>query len=300
MFKHRTSGIAHVRTPFKRWLASWWPSTRLKRDPLCDVRVTDRYAPVSIANWKLTRAMRRHLLALRTPRPLTFETGRRLTIVVPFRDREAHLEQLVPRLKLALCQQAIPFRLLIVEQEGRELFNRGKLLNVGMHYARDDSDYYCLHDVDAVPIVANYLCPSQPLRLVNKILCEGSEMYRTDYYFSGAVSVRKDQAFAAHGFSNEYRGWGKEDDDFFFRLLLAGYLCFYDSHGLFEDLPNPRHQQVERKSPSTPSHVKQNRKRRSLLLRGLVDPANDGLDTLHYDVLECTRTPEYVRIRVRI
>ena len=53
------------------------------------------------------------------------------------------------------------------------------------------------------------------------------------------MSIRKDQAFAANGFSNHYWGWGKEDDDFFFRLLLAGYLCYFDAEGMFRDLPNP-------------------------------------------------------------
>ena len=113
-----------------------------------------------------------------------------------------------------------------------------------MNYAADGTDYYCLHDVDAVPVVANYACPSQPLRLVNRILGEDGESQRTDYYFSGAICLRKEQAFAANGYSNEYWGWGKEDDDFFFRLLLAGFLCYFDLQGAFHDLPNPSHQQV--------------------------------------------------------
>ncbi len=131
--------------------------------------------------------------------------------------------------------------MLVVEQEAGGLFNRGKLINVGMHHAGRRADYYCLHDVDAVPVVANYHCPSQPLRLVNRILgADGETQSHATTIFPARSSMRKEQAFAANGYSNEYWGWGKEDDDFFFRLLLAGCLCFYDTQGTFHDLPNPK------------------------------------------------------------
>ena len=283
----------------QRWLNSWWPSVRLRRDPLSDWRVEGRYAAVSIANWKLTPRMTRLLLRRRVAQPLSFSANERLTVVIPFRDRDEHLRQLMPVLTATLDEQRIRHRVLVVEQEAGGLFNRGKLINAGIHYAAGDSDYYCLHDVDAVPVVANYQCPSQPLRLVNTIRGPEGESRRTAYYFSGAVSIRKDQVFAANGFSNEYWGWGKEDDDFFFRLLLAGYLCFYDTQGSFADLPNPQQQQVARKGPKTPPHVKRNRQRRSRLLRGLISPFEDGLNTLRYEVLERFDGGAYEKIRVR-
>jgi hypothetical protein len=284
---------------FSRWLNSWWPSARLRRDPLSELRVAGRYAAVSIANWKLTPRMSSWLLQRRVAQPLTFAPDQRLTLVIPFRDREEHLRQLMPALSATLDEQRIRHRVLIVEQEAGGLFNRGKLINVGIHHAADTSDYYCLHDVDAVPVVANYQCPSQPLRLVNTIRTAEGETRRTDYYFSGAVSIRKDQALAANGYSNEYWGWGKEDDDFFFRLLLAGCLPYYDTEGTYLDLPNPKQQQVVRKSPQTPPHVRKNRDRRSRLLRGLSDPQEDGLSTLRYEVLDRSNGSSFERIRVR-
>ena len=108
------------------------------------------------------------------------------------------------------------------------------------------------------------------------------------------MSIRKDQAFAANGFSNDYWGWGKEDDDFFFRLLLAGYLCYFDGEGTFRDLPNPA-----RQGPPSPAQLRQNRQRRSLLLRGLADPADDGLSTVRYQVIEHAEHADYEKIRVR-
>ena len=296
--------VSHVIAPMRpspgqRWLNRWWPSRRLHVDPVHDLRVDDRYVPVSIANWKLVPMVARHLLAARVVRPLSFAPNGRLTVVIPYRDREQHLLQLLPALKARLQEQRIHHRVLVVEQEPGALFNRGRLLNIGVHYAADSTDYYCLHDVDAVPIVANYSCPSQPLRLVSKISRADSDTRHAEYYFSGAVSIRKEQLFAANGFSNEYWGWGKEDDDFFFRLLLAGFLCYFDLQGAFQDLPNPSHQQVSRRRAFAPRYTRVNRRRRSRLLRGLEDPGQDGLNTLHYRVIERLDQPGFEKILVR-
>jgi hypothetical protein len=278
-----------------RWLNRWLPSKRLRTDPLQGLSVEGRYAPVSIANWQLIPGMARTLLTGRVFRPLSFTADRRLTVVVPYRDRAQHLTQLVPALTAVLREQGMRRRIVVVEQEDGQPFNRGRLLNIGMQLTADTTDYYCLHDVDAVPVLANYACPSQPLRLVTRLVgADGEPRQRNCHYFSGAVSVRKDQVFAANGFSNDYWGWGKEDDDFFFRLLLAGYLCYFDAEGTFRDLPNPATQGAPLRS-----YVKQNRHRRSLLLRGLADPAEDGLSTVKYQVLEHVEHADYEKIRVR-
>jgi hypothetical protein len=286
-------------TGLGRWFNRWRPSGPVGRDPLQNVRVEGRYAPVSVANWKLIAPTRRAILALRVAHPLTFAGDQRLTIVIPYRDRQAHLRELLPELAAVLAAQNIAAKVLVVEQPAGDLFNRGKLINIGMHYARGYTDYFCIHDVDAVPVVADYRCPSQPLRLVHRIVGPQGEAQRAEHYFSGAVSVRTEQAFAANGFSNEYRGWGKEDDDFFFRLLLAGCTCYYDTHGVYRDLPNPGHQQVQRRAGKLPPHVVINRRRRSQFLRGLLDPAEDGLSTLQYEVLgrDVAQSHELIRVR---
>jgi hypothetical protein len=281
-----------------RWLNRWWPSRRLRWDPLQGLRIDERYAPVSIANWKLVPTMARILLARRVTRPLSFHDDRRLTVVIPYRDRAEHLARLLPQLTARLREQNINYRILVVEQEVGEMFNRGRLLNAGMQYAADFSDYYCFHDVDTVPIVANYACPSQPLRLVNTVQNQSGERAHMAHYFSGAISIRKDQAFAVNGFSNEYWGWGKEDDDFYFRLLLAGFVCYFDLKGSFQDLPNPPHQCI-RRAPLPPTHLKLNRRRRSLLLRGLTVPADDGVKTLKFNVVERVVNDDYEHITVR-
>ena len=285
-------------TAFSKWVNRWWPSTRLGSDPLATLRVDERYVPVSIANWKLTPSMRSRLLALRVAQSLTFELGRRLTVVIPFRDRDEHLRQLIPELRRQLEQQHICHQILVVDQQVPGLFNRGRLLNIGMQYASSFSDYFCLHDVDAVPVNANYACPSQPLRLVNAVIRGNGRSLREPHYFSGAVSILKEHAWEANGFSNEYWGWGKEDDDFFFRLLLAQHLCFYDSEGVFLDLPNPQQPDLKQEDVHV-RRVAANRKRRSQLVRGLSEPDTDGLASLKYEVGDEIHCDGYRVLRVR-
>lgn len=283
----------------ERWLNRWQPSMRLNHDPLATLCVAGRYVPVSIANWKLIPGMARLLLAMRVPRALAFTSGRRLTVVIPYRDRKMHLDALLPLLKERLREQGIEHRLLVVEQQGAGLFNRGWLLNVGMRFVEDSTDYYCLHDVDMLPLQANYECPSQPVRLVSRLQMAAGPTRCEDHYFSGAVTLRKEQALAANGFSNGYWGWGKEDDDFFFRLLMANCLCYADQQGLYQELANPAHQQFTRRFPWLPVHVRRNRRRRSRLLRGLADPQADGLSTCRFDVVDHRQHALYEHLQVR-
>ncbi len=261
--------------------------------------IDGRYAPVSIANWKLIAPVARGLIAHRKAIPLTFSHDQRLTIVIPFRERRAHLERLLPVLQATLQEQRLNYRILVMEQQNEGLFNRGKLINAGIHFARERTDYYCLHDVDAVPVTTNYLCPSQPLRLVSRIAGEEGESNRADHYFSGAVSIRKEQVFAANGYSNEYWGWGKEDDDFFFRLLMAGFFCYADLKGEYQDLPNPAAQQVRPDRAAVRRQIGRNRRRRTRLLRGLESPAHDGLNTLEYEVVGIVEESSHEKVTVR-
>lgn len=283
----------------ERWLARVWPSREFRNDPLLGVCVEGRYAPIPIAGWKLIPWVAESLSQQRIFRPLTFSSFERLTVIIPVRDRDEHLRVLVPRLTELLTEQSINHRLLVCEQESGGLFNKGVLFNAGLYYGADWTDYYCLHDVDAVPITANYLCPSQPLRLVTKLVDSSHGDTREPRYFGGAITVRREQVFAANGFSNEYWGWGKEDDDFFFRLLLVQCLCYADTQGTFYDLPNPPGQQIDTRNALKRRQLRLNRSRRSRLMRGLSCPQEDGINSLRYEIVNRTCSAGYERILVR-
>jgi hypothetical protein len=83
-------------------------------------------------------------------------TLKRLDIVVPYRDRLAHLNAFVPLLRAYFSRDKldkdIPYRVFIVEQEQGLPFNRGAIKNVGFVLGREHSDYTCFYDIDYLPV----------------------------------------------------------------------------------------------------------------------------------------------------
>ena len=73
----------------------------------------------------------------------------KLGVIVPYRNREEHLEEFKKKISKYLNRQGIPFELIIVHQDDAKLFNRGALLNIGFTYAEKyECDYVVFHDVD--------------------------------------------------------------------------------------------------------------------------------------------------------
>lgn len=144
----------------------------------------------------------------------------RLAIIVPYRDRAEHLETFVPYMETYLKLQAIQdFKILIVEQADSKPFNRGKLLNVG--YNSIEADYYVFHDIDMLPITADYSGCLNPTHLVSSAT-QFKKGIPYETYFGGVTMFPSVDFLQINGFSNEFWGWGSEDDDLIMRCKIAG------------------------------------------------------------------------------
>ncbi len=142
----------------------------------------------------------------------------RFGIVVPYRNREEHLRLLVPHLRQYFRLNGdIACRILIVEQSPELLFNRGLIKNIGYKYLAAETDYICFHDVDLLPICADYTWPFNPAMLVSEGLPFKREFILR--LFGGVVLVQNGHFERANGYSNSYWGWGFEDVDLRERLL---------------------------------------------------------------------------------
>ncbi len=145
----------------------------------------------------------------------------KLLIGIPYRDREEHLWKFLPAIKKHLREQNIVFDIIIVEQTFTKSFNRAKLLNIAVDHARDEYDYYCFHDVDMIPTTADYgYC-----KTAAHLATEASQFnYRMPYsgYFGGVTMFSTETFKKINGYSNEYWGWGGEDDDVWGRCLMLG------------------------------------------------------------------------------
>ena len=149
----------------------------------------------------------------------------KLAIVVPYRNRESHLETFLKYMKTYLKDYT--YEIIVVNQSDEQLFNRGKLLNIGAKYAIDNGfDYMCFHDVDMLPKTADYSYPEYPTSLISEL--ENKEGNVFFNYFGGITLFNTKDFMAINGYSNDYWGWGYEDTDLFYRVTHSG--LYYENN----------------------------------------------------------------------
>jgi beta-1,4-galactosyltransferase 1 len=150
----------------------------------------------------------------------------KLAIIIPYRDRKDNLALLLKHLHPLLQRQGRYYRVFVVEQYGDDIFNKGRIMNIGVSEAMkvDNFDCFIFHDVDLIPEndLNIYECAAEPRHLCPSI----DEMrYNLMYYnlVGGVLALNRQQLSKTNGFSNLYWGWGAEDDDMSMRILNSGY-----------------------------------------------------------------------------
>jgi hypothetical protein len=163
----------------------------------------------------------------------------RLGVLIPYRDRAEHLEEFLHAAAAFFrddpLHATIEPRFLIVEQSQGLPFNRGALLNVGFQLLAGSVDYLCLHDVDRIPVSADYRWPERPTMIIRHGLPLPPEVIQQ--LLSSVVLIQAEHFVSANGFSNGYWGWGYEDVDLRERLLWQG-LVHAHREGAFRSLPH--------------------------------------------------------------
>ena len=147
----------------------------------------------------------------------------KLCLIVPYRDRFEELLQFIPHISEFLSRKQIRNSILVVNQADTLRFNRASLINVGFLYARSasgdrDCDYVALHDVDLLPANDN-LSYEFPLEGPMHVAAPGLHPRYSYPTFVGAILLMKVADFELiRGMSNQYWGWGWEDDELYHRL----------------------------------------------------------------------------------
>jgi hypothetical protein len=213
---------------------------------------------------------------------------KRLAIVVPYRDRAEHLKSFLPHVATYFerdkldCHIAVSIH--VIEQAGRAPFNRGLVINCGYRLVHDSVDYVCFHDVDYMPIWADYAWSPQPARLI----WHGLRLQEDWERFFGAVVLFDNAAFErVNGYPNAYWGWGPEDLELGMRCNLAGlgferrdgtYIALHHKHAGFA-APGIYNEEARR------THAVWARRRDNLAAVA----ATDGLSTIEFKLLEQRR-----------
>jgi len=155
------------------------------------------------------------------------------------------------------------------------------LKNAGFDLVAGDSDYVCFHDIDYLPIWADYSWSVDPARLIwhGLTLRENHELF-----FGGVVLLDNDVFAKVNGYPNCYWGWGPEDLELGLRCRLAGS-TINKRDGTYRPLP---HQHAGFMKPGVHTEEAQETARlfstRRERLKELA--LADGLSSLAYTVLE--------------
>jgi len=154
----------------------------------------------------------------------------RLGIIIPYRDREAHLTKMLPHTVSFFRRNTDIEPLFVLAEQDDDLpFNKGAILNHAYAACAGMIDYVCFNDVDYLPMWADYSEPSLPSRIVWYGLDKRPVGHGTDravcaqrYGLAAVAVMRKWHFEACNGYSNTYWGWGYEDTDLAKRLESVG------------------------------------------------------------------------------
>ena len=215
----------------------------------------------------------------------------KLAIVVPYRNREEHLKEFLPHMKKYLADQKIDNTIYIIEQEEGKPFNRAKLLNIGFLEAAKECDYFVFHDVDMLPENVGYEYQDVPTHLA---AAASQFNYRLPYdgYFGGVTMFDRESFHKVNGYSNEYWGWGAEDDDILYRCHLANLKVKRQSPGVLKSLNHDR--DIDHGA------YMQNMERIREMWSKKLEWEKEGLNSCKYSVLSRKEATDHTMVKVSI
>ncbi|CAG0914612.1 unnamed protein product [Notodromas monacha] len=211
----------------------------------------------------------------------------RVAIIVPYRDREAHLRVFLRHLHPMLRRQQLEYGIYVIDQVGKRPFNRAMLFNVGFLVSKKLFDYECFvfHDVDLIPEDDRnlYSCPEEPRHMSIAINDQGYKL-PYDNIFGGVSAMTREQFETVNGFSNKFWGWGGEDDEMYERLKNSGFRVsrYPMSIGRYTALQHAK--------------AKPNPRRYHLLHAAKNRMSIDGLDTIRYDIVDVVLKKMYTSV----
>ncbi|CAG2214814.1 Beta-1,4-galactosyltransferase 4,Beta-1,4-N-acetylgalactosaminyltransferase bre-4,Beta-1,4-galactosyltransferase 2,Beta-1,4-galactosyltransferase 5,Beta-1,4-galactosyltransferase 1,Beta-1,4-galactosyltransferase 3,Beta-1,4-galactosyltransferase 6 [Mytilus edulis] len=178
-----------------------------------------------------------------------------------------------------------------VQKKSGMPFNRGMMSNVGFKEAMSDMEFDCIvfHDVDVLPEDDRnfYICSDNPIHMSVKVEQFG---YRLPYekIAGGIVTFSRQQFEEINGFSNQFFGWGGEDDDLYRRIKFNKYELIrpFEDFGMCGSVSHkPAERSIDRKK---------------FLKYSYEVWKNDGLNNLEYRLLRKENKQLYRWIYVSI
>jgi hypothetical protein len=233
----------------------------------------------------------------------------KLGIIVPYRNRKTNLDVFIPYMNdyMKSNHPDINYKIYVIEQANKDLFNKGFLFNCGYMLTKDKYDYLALHDVDVLPISANYKYNEKALHLCANVYGQRrngrleSIINEGVIHHGGVVLLTNSIYESTNGHSNEYLGWGGEDDDYSARLTFSGnplirhYYKTNDGNKMLGNYITLNHSALRfEKAPK----FKENFQRFMDLKNGKINWKKEGLNTTNFDLVDKKYKTGYILYKV--
>ena len=155
-------------------------------------------------------------------------------------------------------------------------------MNVGFDLSKEECSWFCFHDIDMVPVAetCDYSEVSGVVRLSQHV-SQFRNIPRPSHELGGVTLIDKESFEKVNGYSNEYWGWGCEDDDFYLRCMSKG-INISTRDGIFSSLDHKPNGDTFG-GQASPETVK-NRKRLIEVKKDLSIFEKEGISNLQYDL----------------
>lgn len=161
---------------------------------------------------------------------------RKPLIIIPYRDRQVHLDCLLSQL-----QKYFPhIPVCIVEQDDSGTWNKGLLFNAAVKEVGREWEYYILHDVDFIPTPSVNYSPTDVPCLLSTECSQFNYTYLYPTFFGGVVGIPKEMYELINGFSNQFKGYGGEDDLLYNSFIQKGVQPIKCNGNRFENFIHPK------------------------------------------------------------
>ncbi|XP_023931540.1 beta-1,4-N-acetylgalactosaminyltransferase bre-4 isoform X1 [Lingula anatina] len=150
----------------------------------------------------------------------------RVIIIIPYRDRLDHLKRWLHHYHPILKRQLLDYRVVVTEQYGNGIFNKGRIMNAAFLECRKAYRFDCVifHDVDM--LLENdlnmYVCGNDT---TPKHLSPAVDQFHYKLFYLGLVggvlAIPVNTFVKVNGYSNQFWGWGGEDDDMWERFVAV-------------------------------------------------------------------------------
>lgn len=169
------------------------------------------------------------------------------SIIIPYRNREAHLEILIPALMNKFKNK--DYEIIVSEQDDDDNFNISAVQNIASLYSK--GNILIFHQVDYVPSDdVSYDIKDQPILPARRGIFLDESGNKRDIndipggyrnweneidsnFYGGVIILTREQFEKINGFNPLYKGWGNEDEDLRERLKWAGYSPIRNKVGTF-------------------------------------------------------------------